>query len=152
MPPTPIDFDLIGSGIAARYAPGAVTPPTGLGNIRTATADLPNALTVLPAVTVMPDRGQLSPGNGTRLVEADYLVRFHFSKARNLPRDTNALRKWLGILIDQLRVGETVGAGSTGVAVVRVLTYAIRILPYGRAEYMGIELGVRATLTGSWTP
>jgi hypothetical protein len=151
MPPTPIDFDLIGTGIAARYAPGQVTPPAGLGNIRVATSDLPNALTVLPAVTVMPDKGSLSPGNGSRLTEADYLVRFHYSVARNLARDMNACRKWLGILIDQLRVGETVGASSTGVAVVRVLTFAIRDLPYGSRTYYGIELGVRATITSGWS-
>lgn len=142
-----IDFDAIGSGIAARFAPAQVTPPAGLGNIRSSSIDLPNRLTLLPRVLVFPDRGDLAPGNGSRLATADYLVRFYFSRARDLPRDTNACRKWLGILIDQVRVGETTGAP---VAVIRVASYRVGILPYGRLDYVGVELGVRATLTMAW--
>jgi hypothetical protein len=144
-----IDFDAIGAGIAARFAPAAVTPPAGLGNVRRATADLPNQLTILPVVLVMPDRGALAPGNGSRLVEADYLVRFHFSLTKDLPRETNACRKWLGILIDQVRVGEVVGVGPP-IAVVRVTSYRVGILPYAGRDYTGVELGVRATLSHAW--
>lgn len=144
-----VDFDAIGTGIAARFAPGVVTPPAGLGNIRRSSIDLPNRLTVLPQVLVIPDQGELAPGNGSRLSEADYLVRFYFSVTRDLPRETNACRKWLGILIDQIRVGETVGA-SPPVAVIRVRRWRFGILPYARTDYTGIELTLRATLTEAW--
>ena len=144
-----IDFDAIGAGIAARFAPGVVTPPAGLGNIRRSSADLPNALTVLPVVLVMPDRGTLAPGNGSRLVESDWLVRFHFSVTKDLPRETNACRKWLGILIDQIRVGEVVGVGPP-IAVIRVNSYRVGVLPYARRDYTGVELGLRASLSHAW--
>lgn len=143
-----IDFDAIGTALAARWAPGVVTPPTGLGNIRRSTADMPNRLTVLPYVVVMPDRGTLAPGNGSRLVEADWLVRFHFSRTKDLPRETNACRKWLGILIDQLVVGASLSGPP--VAVARVLGYRVGILPYARLDYTGVELNVRTALTHGW--
>lgn len=144
-----IDFDAIGSGIAGRFAPAQVTPPAGLGNIRSSSIDLPNRLTLLPRVLVFPDRGALAPGDGSRLGTADYLVRFYFSRARDLPRDTNACRKWLGILVDQIRVGETLGLGAP-VAVVRVAGYRVGILPYGRLDYVGVELAIRVTLSMAW--
>ena len=144
-----IDFDAIGAGIAARFAPGVVIPPVGLGNIRRSSADLPNTLGPLPVVLVMPARGTLAPGNGSRLVESDWLVRFHFSVTKDLPRATNACRKWLGILIDQIRVGEVVDVGPP-IAVVRVITFRIGILPYARRDYTGVELGARASLSHGW--
>lgn len=144
-----VDFDAIGTGIAARYAPGVVTPPAGLGNIRRSSIDLPNRLTVLPQVLVIPDQGELAPGNGTRLSEADFLVRFYFSVTKDLPRETNACRKWLGILIDQIRVGEVVGVGAP-LAVIRVRRWRLGILPYARSDYTGVELSLRATLSEAW--
>jgi hypothetical protein len=144
-----IDFDAIGSGIATRFAPAQVTPPAGLGNVRSSSIDLPNALTLLPRVLVFPDRGELAPGNGSRLATADYLVRFYMSVTKDLPRETNACRKWLPILIDQIRVGETLGLGAP-VAVARVNSYRVGILPYQQRDYTGVELGVRVTLSMAW--
>jgi hypothetical protein len=145
-----LDFEAVAAALASRWAPGAVTPPTGLGNIRRSTADLPNRLTLLPCVLVMADRGDLAPGQGSRLVSTRWLVRFHFSRTKDLPRETNACRKWLGILIDQVRVGEQLGLAPP-VAVARVASYRVGILPYQQQDYTGVELGVTVELTHGWS-
>lgn len=142
------DFDAIGTALAARFAPAQVTPPTGLQNIRRSSIDLPNTLAGLPVVLVWPDQGELAPGQGSRLSTVDYIVRLYFSVTANLPRETNQCRQWLGRLIDQVRVGESLGGPP--VAVARVVRWRIGILPYGRRDYTGIELGVRCTLTEAW--
>lgn len=144
------DFDAIGTALAARFAPGVVTPPTGLQNIRRSLIDLPNQLTMFPTVLVFPDAGELAEGNGSRLSTAEFLVRFYFARTTNLPRETNQCRKWLGVLLDQLAVGANLSG--TPVQVARVMRWKIGVMPYGRrgVDYTGIELGVRCTLFEAW--
>lgn len=143
------DFDAIGQALANLYVPAAVTPPTGLQNVRGAHVDLPNTLTRFPIVLVFPDAGELSGGQGSRLSTADWFVRFYLSRQLNLPRETNQCRKWLGVLIDQLAPGARLSG--TPVQVARVLRWKIGTLDYAKRAHTGIELQVRCTLFEGWS-
>jgi hypothetical protein len=141
------DFDAIGTALAARFAAAAVTPPTGFGNIRLSTADLPNGVATLPTVLIFPDTGDFATGNGTRLGIQDWLVRFYYAQTGDLTRDTNALRKWLTVLVDQLRDSVQLG----GVVVyARVDGWRVGQLTYAGQDYSGLELRVRVQTSEAW--
>jgi hypothetical protein len=142
------DFDAIATAIAARYAPGQVTPPTGYANIRTSTADAPGNI-VAPCVIVFPEAGTFEPGSGTRIGPSDFLVRFYFEKAADLPRQLTALRKWLTVLVDQHLL--SVQLGGT-VASCRTMRWSVGLLEYGDQPYAGIELGVHVVTSEAWSP
>lgn len=143
------DFDAIAAAVALRYAAAQVTPPAGMQNIRRSSADLPQALTVFPVVLVFPDAGTFDPGNGTRIGTSSWIVRFYYSLARDLARETNALRKWLKVLVDQHLAGVQLG----GIVVsTRTFTWKIGQMTYGGKEYSGIELGVAVVTSEPWTP
>lgn len=145
------DYDAIGAALAARYAPGVVTPPSGITqNIRRSLIDLPNIAGPFPLVLVSPDAGELQAGQGSRLGTSDWFVRFYLCRTRNLPRETNQCRRWLGVLIDQLAPGANLSGSPIQVA--RVLRWRFGILPYARFDHTGIELNVRATHFEGWTP
>lgn len=146
-----LDFDAIAAAIAARFAPGQVVPPGTLTNIRKATADLPQALGQMPVVLVFPDQGAMDTGAGTRAGLHEFIVRFYFGLTRNLARETNACRKWLSVLVDQLKTGGAVQLGGL-VANAEVATWRIGQLDYAGKTYSGIELRVRVTTTEGWTP
>lgn len=143
------DFNAIAEAVAARYAPGQVTPPAGLDNVRQATADLPQAITKTPVVLIYPDSGELAPGNGTRLGEHRFLARFYFGLTRNLERETNACRRWLTVLVDQHGAAAQL-AGL--VAVVRTVDWRIGQMDYAGKTYTGIELGLQVVTSEAWTP
>ena len=148
-----MDFDLIAGALAARFAPGAVTPPAGYQNIRKATADLPQAISAVPIVLVFPDAGAFETGNSSRDGLHRFIVRFYFGVARNLARETNALRKWATVLVDQLKTGGGVQLGGVGGAQQAVVVdWRIGEMPYGRQTYAGIELGVNVTTGEGWVP
>lgn len=143
------DFDAIAAAVALRYAAAQVTPPAGFTNVRLATADLPNALTALPAVLVFPDQGSFETGNGTRTGTHDFLVRFYLGAPKSLARDMVKLRKWLTVLVGQHLAGMQLGG-----LVVRVVInrWKIGMMTYGVVEYSGIELGVRVITSEPWSP
>ena len=146
------DFDAIATAIAARYAPAQVTPPAGLGNVRVASTNLPNRLTVLPAVMVFPDQGTFpgeGGGHGTRLGRSTFLVRFYFAVTKDLPRELNACRRWLTILVDQLKPSLQLGGIVVSAA---VLSWRIVSMSYAGVAYTGIELGVSVQTSEPWSP
>jgi hypothetical protein len=141
------DFDLISTTLADRYAPAQVTPPTGLANIRGSTADTPNQLGPLPYVLVLPVEGEFETGNGTRVGAHDFLVRFFFSQADDLSRDIAALRKWLTVLVDQLRTSTQLGGFVT---VARTESWRLGMLNWGGQDFTGIEMTVRIVTSEGW--
>jgi len=149
------DFDAIAAAIATRYAPAQVTPPAGLQNIRSSSADLPQAINsgralLRPVVLVFPDQGELTPSSGgLRRGVSRWLVRFYLTISKDLPRETNALRKWLTVLVDQHKT--SLQLGGTVVAV-RTLSWRIALLPYAGRMYAGIELGVETITDDTWSP
>lgn len=144
------DFDLLTTTIAARYAPGVVTPPAGLPNLRRSTADPPNRLGLLPLVIVFPDSGRFETGQGEKRGGHDFVVRFYYKVATDLPRDMPALRKWLTVLVDQLKASVQLGGAVPTLDVVRAMEWRIRLLPYAGKLYAGIELVCHATTSEGW--
>lgn len=94
----------VATGLADRYAPANVTPPTGYTNIRGATVETPNNIPAFPYVIVDLPEGELIYDSATRRVATwEFDVYFLYSKASgDLPRDRKAMLKWLSVLIDQL--------------------------------------------------
>jgi hypothetical protein len=129
--------------VAALYLAGTET----YDPIRLGTADLPGQMTPLPTVLVFPSEGSFRTGNGMRQGGHDYLVRFYYNQAGDLERDTVALRKWLTVLVDQLRDATMLGGLVT---VARVVSWKIGDLPYAGAMYSGIELGVHVVSDEGW--
>lgn len=145
------DFDAISTALAGRFAPAQVTPPGGLTNIRKATADLPQGLGQMPVVLVFPDTGAFETGNSSRDGLHRFVVRFYFGLARNLARETNACRKWLTVLVDQLMAGGGVQLGGSA-AQALVVDWRIGTMEYAGKTYSGIELGVNVTTGEGWVP
>jgi hypothetical protein len=141
------DFDAISAALAARYAAGAMTAPTGYDPIRVATADLPGQMTPLPTVLVFPDHGDFRAGNGTRLGGHDFLVRFYYSQIGDITRDMVALRKWLTVLADQHRDAVQLGGLVT---LVTTMSWRIGQMAYAGMDYSGIEFGVHVVTDEGW--
>ena len=144
-----IDFDAITVALAARFGPASVTPPTGYDNVRTSTGDLPNQMVPLPAVLVFPESGDFdtAPKVGGRDSTHEFIVRFYYGQTGVLERDTVALRRWLSVLVGQLRQSVQLGGIVTSA---RIASWLIGILPYGGSEYTGIELTVRIVTNEPW--
>jgi len=143
------DFDAITVALAARFAPGVVTPPTGYDNIRVSTGNLPGQMVPLPAVLVFPESGDFHTKSkiGGRDSEHEFVVRFYYNQTGDLERDTVALRKWLGVLVDRLRGASQLGGT---VSLARVMSWLIGVLPYGGLDYTGIELTVSVVINEPW--
>ena len=144
-----VDFDAIAIALAARYAPGLMSPPSGQAVLRLSTADLPQQVTVTPAILVFPpNTGTLEYGASTRQGESGFKLQFFYSMGVDMKRDSVALRKWLGVLLDQLR-----GAAQLGgiVASARVDAWRTAKLTYGGDEFNGIELDVTIVTAEAWT-
>jgi hypothetical protein len=144
-----LDIDGIATAIAARYAAGQLTAPSGYATIRSSTANPPGAIGPTPAVVVSSDRGDFDHGsaNGSRLGEQAWWVRFYFDQTSDLERTEPALRKWLAVLIYQHLAGITLGSL---VVVTRLVSWRIGILAYGGMEYAGIELSVHTATSEAW--
>jgi hypothetical protein len=142
------DFDAITLALVARFSPAQVTAPTGYDPITLATGDLPEGLVPTPCVLVYPNSGELRYFPGKRDATHDFTVRFYFNQIGDLERDTVALRKWLTVLVDQLRVSSQLAGIVTSA---RVIEWAIAVLPYGGVEYTGIELTVSIVTNEPWS-
>lgn len=140
-----MDFKAIADGLAARYAPGVVTPPSGYPNIVTATATPPNALPQSPYVVVYPDSGDVVYGSGERRDEpARFLVNFYYAKHEgDVPRESAALLNWLGVLLAQLHGQMKLGLAASGVMKALVTTWSVGALLYAGVQYDGITLNVQ---------
>lgn len=147
------DFDAIAQAVAARYAAAQVTPPAGLSNIRLATADLPQKLVVgrstfRPVVLVFPDEGSLAPSSGyQRQGEIRFKVRFYLVRSVDLARETNALRRWLTVLVDQHKTSMQLGGLVTWC---RTVGWRLALLPYAGVTFAGIELDVSVGTIEGW--
>lgn len=141
------DYDAIAAAIAARFAAGALTAPTGYATIRSSTANPPGAIGPTPAVVVSIDQGQFVTGNSTRTGAQSWFVRFYFDQTSDLERTEPALRKWLTVLRDQLK-GATQLAGLVDLAVIQ--SFRVGILAYGGVDYTGIELTVHTATSEGW--
>ena len=139
-----LDLLAIADALAARYAPAAVTPPTGYANIVDSTARPKNALTQSPSVVVWPNEGELNYAStqGMRKGEHEFLVNFYYAKHEgDLPRESAALIAWLGVLLDQLHAQTSLGLAPI-VMKALVATWKIGALTYAGSIWDGITLTV----------
>lgn len=136
------DMDAITVALAARFASGAMTAPTGYDPITISTGNLPDQLLPTPCVLTFPAAGAFEQFGAKRDGVHEFIVRFYFNQTADLERDTVALRKWLTVLLDQL-----FGAVMLGGIVTRALinAYTMGILSYAGQDYTGIELTVAIT-------
>ena len=138
------DFNAIASAIATRFSSANVTPPAGLGNIRSATSALPQAIPSEPYVLVFPPEPggvEMSYMSGTMTGTATFPVRFYLWKTRDKGRNSVLINKWLSALYGQLIGRVQLGLPSyVAYGVVRNLGAAQ--LTYAGEPYDGIALEV----------
>lgn len=131
----------IADGLAARFAPGVVTPPTGMKNITSSTPRPPNNIPNTPFVIAWASDGDVTLGAGSVTGTARFNVVFYFAKSDgDIPRQYDALLEWVGILIDQLY-----GAQKLGVAGVRkgyVVRWEIGVITYAGVQYEAVSMAV----------
>lgn len=139
--------ETIAAAIAARFLAAQVTPPAGYANIRSSTANAPGAIGPTPAVVVSLNDFEFDTGNTTRTGAQSWFVRFYFDQTSDLERTEPAIRKWVDVLIGQLKASvqlaglvdrAVIGAGKVGV------------LAYGGVDYTGCELTVYTATSEGW--
>lgn len=139
-----MNYKTLADALAARYAPGVTTPPTGYANIVASTATPPNTLPRSPYVVVWPNEGTLIVGSGQVLGRPqEFLVNFYYAKTEgDIPRESTALLSWLGVLLAQtypaLQLGFTDGTVLKAIPV----KWTIGALVYAGITYDGITITI----------
>lgn len=142
------DYNAIATALAARYAPGQVTPPAGYGNIRTATAAPPNAMPSLPAVIVFHESSEFDYFPSKRDSGHDFAIHFYFAEAGDIARHTTALNKWLTVLVDQLRASTQLGGTVTLATITNAKSGQ---MSYGGRDYAGVILTAHVVVNEAWS-
>lgn len=137
-----LDMLGIADGLAARFAPAAVTPPAGYTNIRGATARTPNNIPALPFVIVELPQGPVTYQAGRRLATHTFEVFFLYGQASgDVPRDKVAMLSWLSVLLDQLHAQSKLGLSSVMKAL--VTAYASINATYAGQDYFAWQITVQ---------
>ena len=138
-----LDLKAIADALAALYAPGVVTPPTGYPNIIASTATPPNALPQSPYVVVWATSGEITYNPGQRRGEHEFTVDFHYAKHEgDIPRASAALLSWLGVLLNCLHGQMMLGLAPIVMKAV-VVSYSFGAISYAGVVFDGITLTVR---------
>jgi hypothetical protein len=140
-------YEAIAAAIAGRFLAAQVTPPAGYANIRSSTANAPGAIGPTPAVVVSLDSFEFETGNSTRVGAQAFFVRFYFDQTSDLERTEPAIRKWVDVLIGQLKASVQL-AGLVDRAVISA--GKVGILAYGGVDYTGCELTVHTATSEGW--
>jgi hypothetical protein len=137
-----MDLSAIASALADRYAADLIVPPAGYTDPGTATHQLPNAITSTPTAVVFPPEGEFSYAVMKRSGNLDFPVRFYIAPTADLPRATQAMYDWAGVLLDRLQGRYDLDLSPT---VTHAVTSELRFgkLEYAGAEYVGVEFVVR---------
>lgn len=142
-----MDLSAIATALAARYAAGNVTPPTGRSNITLATATPPNKLAASPAVVVWPQSGDLTIESGQMKGIHDFTVSFYYARREgDVPRESAALLAWVGVLLGQT-FGQTKLGLAPGVDKAIPVRWEIGTLDYAGDSFDGISITVRVWTT-----
>lgn len=144
----------VADGLAARFAPGLVTPPSGLKNITASSSRPPNAIPNTPFVVAWPVRGDITIPPGVREGEHEFAVIFYYSKAEaDTPRQYVALMSWLGVLLGQLDGAMQLGVvpSTWYVKKAEIMSWEIGVHVYAGDTYEGITLTVHVWTVDSVT-
>lgn len=127
--------------IAARYAPGTISTPSGAEAMRNSYGQSPHSMPNTPAVVVQPQTGEAVPGSGTWDVTHQVDVEFYLSKS---PGDVARVEKqrqlWLPTLLEAVLGQMQLGLGSDGVKSALPTGYEFTTLDYGGDIYDGIVI------------
>lgn len=136
-----MDLTAIASAIADRFLAAAVTPPSGYTEPGTATHLMPSAIASTPTAVVFPPEGEFSYAVQKRSGNLAFPVRWYIADTSDLPRSTQAMYDWAGVLLDQLRAQYDLDLGPT---VTHAVIDGVRFgrFEYADKEYTGIELSV----------
>lgn len=140
-----MDYKALSDALAARYAPGVVTPPTGYANIVASTAQPPNAIPRSPYVIVWPNKGALIVAPDMVYGRPqEFLVNFYYAKHEaDLPREEAALQSWLGVLLGQTFPAMTLNWTGAGTVLKAIpVSWEIGALDYAGIIYDGITITV----------
>jgi hypothetical protein len=131
----------IADALAAKYASGTLTPPSGYGAVRASTARLPNAIPTSPWVLVMLPEGEIVLGSGQLDYSLEYHVWFHYAKhTGDLARDMTAMLSWIGVLTGA--TWSDMDLGVTGIRKAYTTGFKLAVFTYGGDEYYGWDLTV----------
>lgn len=146
-----MDFHAIATALAGRFAPAQVTPPSGLTNVRTATADVPNNLPPTPCVLVFLGSGDFDYYPSKRDSGHDFIVRFYLDQVRPMDskRASPQLLKWMTVLASQLQTGAQLGGIVT---IAQIRSYQAGKLDYAGKDYWGVELVAHIVVNEAWSP
>ena len=141
----------IADALAARFASGVVTPPSGLKNITTATARPPNNIPNTPFVIAWAEGGDLIEGGGQVKGEHNFTITFYHSKAQgDIPRDYVEVLSWVGVLLGQLHGQTQLGLGAL-VPEAAIMGWALAAPVYAGDTYNAIDLAARVKTRESVT-
>lgn len=137
------DYGAIADAIAARFL--GTPPPTGQSAIRMSTADLPNAITVVPAFLVYEPDDQWMPGpGGGRRGVLTYRCRLVLPQSDE-PRTQRAALDWRSALLSRLDGYSALGGG-LNVHEAIVINTATGTLAYAGQDWPSVEVTVRCTV------
>ena len=131
-----MDVLAIADALAAKFASGTLTPPTGYGAIRVATARTPNAIPVAPFLLVTLPSGEVIIEGQWAKHHLDFDVEFHWAQhSGDKPRDMTALLDWLPKLLTAVLSGWQLGI--TGIQKTLPMDYEYDVMPYAGVEFYG---------------
>lgn len=132
----------VAAALAAKFASGTLTPPTGYTAVRVATAAIPNAIPVLPCVLVILPDGEIIAGSPNADITLNFHVQFHYGKnTGDLARDMTAMLQWLTVLLFAAWADPTLGlSGSQQVKSAYPADFRLAVFTYGGEEYYGWDI------------
>jgi hypothetical protein len=140
-----MNYATLAAALASRFA--SLTPPAGYKAITQATANPGNAIPNAPYVIVWPTEGELTYLPGQRKGEHTFLVTFYYAKSEgDVPRFTEALQQWLGVLLPALDGQMQLGMAASGVMKGLPLKWEFGTSVYAAVTYESITITV-----GVWT-
>ena len=148
-----MDVHAIATAIATRFDAAHVTPPSGYADIAVSTAELPNAITSLPAVLVFPPNGNWTFNAGAaRVGDLRFQVRVYLGPMLDNGRNAAMVNKWHSKLIEQLIGQLALGQSLNGVTHSFITSSRSGIIEYADIQYVGIEFEVNVHLVEGINP
>ena len=148
-----MDVHAIATAIANRFSAANVTPPTGYADIALSTAELPNAITSLPAVLVFPPDGNWSFNAGAvRTGDLRFPVRVYLGPMLDNGRNAEMVNKWHSVLIEQLIGSLALGQATNGVTHCFIDNSSSGMIEYADVSYAGLEFEVNVHVVEGINP
>lgn len=148
-----MDVHAIATALAGQFSSANVTPPTGYANIAFSSAELPNAITSLPAVLVFPPDGTWTYNSGaTRVGDLRFNVRVFLGPMMDTGRNAQMINKWHSVLIDRTLNRLALSQATNGVTHCFIESSSSGMIDYADQKYVGVELDVVVHLVEGINP